>query len=678
MNKGFLLSMFGLFLVLAFSFTANAVAEITYKYNVNDVTVEAFNCLDASCTNVGPFSGTLPDSNVTTNGQLRVFYPTDLATPNGYVVFHFSKGTVPIVSRAMWEGNGVAEKPEEVSFSKIKTCRSVVDTFSVTNDAKPNIPLVFNVSSSLDATTRSAFKLNNLAGFVPDSYSQDFFSSDVKVALLITDSTGLVVNQEVKEFKAANGTAIRADQSVRTEFSWTPDKSGRFTATVTSKVTDDQCENTDQQASAKMFDVLAQAPVGECYTLLNDLATTNPNPKVGEVVKVSFSKISNHADNSGALISLPTNVSYLVTDLLGNVLFSKSETLATNSDSVTKTAHEFEFTALNEGNHVISVVGNAESSQCDGLTNRQESIAQLLFISEKKTFSLDFKLVDSSTGQPVEDADVRLTATNFDETQTSDEDGELLFKRLDPGTYNYEITHPKFKTLTGSVVVKDADVHVTLTLERNIQPPDSNHAVTFVVEHSETNKPVSGAFVEFSGKDAQSNKVSLAGFTDLDGELTFKDVKDGEYSFTVSHKDFLTSTGMVVLTSTTGDVEVQVKLAPGKQPPAEPKKEEISLFVSSIRIPAAFESSPGDRLELLLNFENNGNSKLENVKATATILELGTRGSSGPFDLKPGDGLTRRLLVDLPEDTAPGNYVVRVTLSNDKTSRVLHREVEVS
>ena len=678
MNKGFLLSILGLFLVLAFSLTVNATAEIAYKYNVNDVTVEAFNCLDESCSTVSSFSGTLPDGNSTTNSQLRIFYPTDLATPNGYVVFHFAKGNVPIVSRAMWEGNGVSEKPEEVSFSKIKTCRSVVDTFSVTNDAKPNIPLVFNVSSSLDATTRSAFKLNNLAGFVPDSYSQDFFSSDVKVSLLITDTTGAKVNEQVQEFKAANGTAIRADQSVRTEFSWTPDKTGRFTAIVTSEVTDDQCENTDQQASAKMFDVLAQEPVGECYTLLNDLAATNPNPKVGEIVKVSFSKISNHADSSGVLTSLPTNVSYLVTDKSGNVLLSKTETLAANSDNVAKTTHEFEFTALREDNHIISVKGNAESSKCDGLTNRQESIAQLLFISEKKTFSLDFKLVDSSTGQPVEDAEVKLTATNFDETEISDEDGELVFEKLEPGTYNYEITHEDFKTLTGSVVVTDADVHLTLTLERNIQPPESNHAVSFVVEHSETNKPVSGAFVEFSGKDAQSNKVSLAGFTDLDGELTFKDVKDGEYSFIVSHKDFLTSTGMVVLTSTTGDVEVQVRLAPGKQPPSEPRKEEVSLFVSSIRIPAAFESSPGDRLELLLNFENNGNSKLENIRATATILELGARGSSGPFDLKPGDGLTRRLLVDLPEDTEPGNYVVRVTLSNDKTSRVLHREVEVN
>ncbi len=676
MNKGFLLSILGLFFVLAFSLSANAAAEITYKYNFDNVTVEAYDCLDASCSTVRSFSGTLPDGNTTTNGQLRILFPTNKATSYGYGIFHFAKGTVPIVEHATWEGDGIKQEPEQVSFSKMKTCRSVVDTFSVTNDAKQNIPLLFNVSASLDATTRSAFKLNDILGFVPDQYAQDFFSSDVKITLTIRNELGANVSEQVQEFKAVNGNAIRADQSVRTEFSWTPDATGKFTAVVTSEVTDDQCETSDPQLSAKAFEVLSQEPKGECYTLLNDLATTNPNPKVGEVVNVSFSKISNHADGSGVLTALPTNVSYLVQDLSGNVLLSKTETLAANSNSVDKSSHGFEFTALKEGNYIINVNGIAESPQCNGLTNREEKVGELLFISDQKRFKLQFELVDSTTGQPVKDAVVKLTGNGFSDSLRSDDKGQLEFTGLLPDTYNYEITHPDFKTVTGSEKITSSDRKVTLTLERN-QPTQQTHDITFIVSNVVDDKFVSGALVEFTGKDAQGNDVSLSAFTDPNGEVILSDVKDGTYSYKISHNDFLTENGMVVLTSNAGDVEIRVRLNPGKQPPAEPKKDELSLFVSSIRIPAAFESSPGDRLEVLLNFENNGNVKLENAKATVTILELNARGTVGPFDLRPGDSLTKRVLVDLPEDAEAGNYMLRITIGNGEEERVIHRELEI-
>jgi len=63
----------------------------------------------------------------------------------------------------------------------------------------------------------------------------------------------------------------------------------------------------------------------------------------------------------------------------------------------------------------------------------------------------------------------------------------------------------------------------------------------------------------------------------------------------------------------------------------------------------------------------------ENVKVRAYILELGLLATSdGPFDV----GVSKHkstLIFELPEDTPPGCYTVRFTISNDNVKRVKHR-----
>ena len=67
MKKLFLFAFFLIFL----AFNVNAIAEITYRFNADNVEIEAYNCLDSGCYTVGPFSGSFPDGKTTANGQIN-------------------------------------------------------------------------------------------------------------------------------------------------------------------------------------------------------------------------------------------------------------------------------------------------------------------------------------------------------------------------------------------------------------------------------------------------------------------------------------------------------------------------------------------------------------------------------------------------------------------------------
>lgn len=80
-----------IFVVSALS--VSALVDVTYHFNTfNPVSVEAYNCLDSDCNAVGAFSGSFPNGQTTTNGQLPVRFPSTLVTPHGYALFYVSKG----------------------------------------------------------------------------------------------------------------------------------------------------------------------------------------------------------------------------------------------------------------------------------------------------------------------------------------------------------------------------------------------------------------------------------------------------------------------------------------------------------------------------------------------------------------------------------------------------------
>ena len=72
----------------------------------------------------------------------------------------------------------------------------------------------------------------------------------------------------------------------------------------------------------------------------------------------------------------------------------------------------------------------------------------------------------------------------------------------------------------------------------------------------------------------------------------------------------------------------------------------------------------GDQVQVFVNFKNDDNYDMKHVKVTSLISELGVRKAVGPFKLDRDEEITRKILLELPADTAPGVYNIRTTISN--------------
>jgi opacity protein-like surface antigen len=81
-------------------------------------------------------------------------------------------------------------------------------------------------------------------------------------------------------------------------------------------------------------------------------------------------------------------------------------------------------------------------------------------------------------------------------------------------------------------------------------------------------------------------------------------------------------------------------------------------------------------VDAVVNVENKLGSKLEDVHVTIVIPELGIRRRVGPFLIASGDEVTKRLLLDT-FNAEPGEYYVRITVSNDNVKRVRHRLITI-
>ncbi|MEM3154009.1 MAG: NEW3 domain-containing protein [Candidatus Woesearchaeota archaeon] len=118
--------------------------------------------------------------------------------------------------------------------------------------------------------------------------------------------------------------------------------------------------------------------------------------------------------------------------------------------------------------------------------------------------------------------------------------------------------------------------------------------------------------------------------------------------------------------------------APAPSQSDEDDGDGLSIHIGAIIIPNAYDALAGDVVPVTISFKNNGDEKLENLEAAVAIPDLGVRASVGPIeDVSVGKRISKTIYVDLPEDTQPGEYPVRITIDSGSLHRVKHRYVEV-
>jgi len=245
-----------------------------------------------------------------------------------------------------------------------------------------------------------------------------------------------------------------------------------------------------------------------------------------------------------------------------------------------------------EFDHWIGDYPDGESEEEEIEINMDEEKTITANFEEKPLEKYDLLfIIEDEDSKAISGATVGLNGMK----EGTDENGEFLFKDLEPGNYEYEVTHDDFETEDGEVEIVDQDETVTVTMEETIM----TYSLTFVIE-DEDGDPIEDATVEVNGMEDN---------TDEDGEAVFKDLEPGTYDYEVDHDDF---------ESTEDKVEIV----------DEDEVEEVALVgkvVEYYDLTFVIEDEDGDPIEDA-TVEVNGMEEItdEDGKAVFEDLELDT------------------------------------------------------
>jgi hypothetical protein len=337
---------------------------------LTNVNVIGYLCADEQCDSV---NGALWGGQTLSTGasnSIVLQYPEILQSQYGYILYAYKDGYIPWSFQADWAGCGDVG-PYSNYPSKKEQCHAPVTDLSVTNDAEPNKPLQIKVKANLDATTYSAFHCAGV--FIPDTL-QKYANAATHVTLEIIrvqESGTTLVYTETRDI------SIHCSDSAELDFSWTPKVAGTYRVVVRTNVVDDKCSSSMEEYASKQFQVLVKGPQNMCYTLMNNLAISDPFPFIGEQIEVSGTKISNYADEYGNLYPTKTDMHYKIFRKSDNQLvFQKNTTLAANPDNYNPVKWTFNWDTINylKGFYEIRVHGIANDPRCVGITNNQENV----------------------------------------------------------------------------------------------------------------------------------------------------------------------------------------------------------------------------------------------------------------------------------------------------------------
>lgn len=82
---------------------------------------------------------------------------------------------------------------------------------------------------------------------------------------------------------------------------------------------------------------------------------------------------------------------------------------------------------------------------------------------------------------------------------------------------------------------------------------------------------------------------------------------------------------------------------------------------------------PGESALLAVKVQNTGRSTLKDVSFTATVSELGIRARTGPHSITRADRSSKFMQLNVPADVEEGSYFLRLSVTNNKFAKVVHR-----
>ena len=495
-------------LMVLLSNIASAYVDATFSFNKNDVKALAYNCEDISCSKVSPFSGKFDGATSTNNGKITIIFPSKLKSKFGYALFFYSPGSIPIAGKTDFNSNKNKKHFKvkyDVNFEQVKDCQSIIDEFSITNDAHVNEPLIINTIASLNAKTASAFsETDNGVKYIPPEMIKKYYSADIKVDLEIKKN-GSVVNTQTTYFDETHNNPIKMDEQANVNFKWIPKEDGKHTAVVRTIVTDPQCYNSLRANSEKNFNVLPKRPTNECYTLLNNLKVDNHYPNVGEELTFTVDKISNYANENHVLEPVPTKLGYFIYEN-HTLIDSKVIELKSNNNAIQAETYSFKWTPKQSGNFKVIVKSNGDSNICDSIDNPYEIISLEFNVKEKPKYNLDLQVVDANNGSFIENVSISIPGHP---TQYTNKKGRTVFRNLNGFTnYTYIAKHSQYVTTSNTVTIKNVSMAQKFTMVP-AHKTDLNVTINCFKEVIENHEQSCSAFVTYEGQPVKNAIVNF-------------------------------------------------------------------------------------------------------------------------------------------------------------------------
>ena len=421
-----------------------------YTNPVTHVQEIIYTCSDSTCSSQGDL---VLNKNTGNSNELTFEYPYNPSStknnPDYYSHFSFATCYLPKEYKEWVWGYGANVK-YDYHMRKARSCHSPIDSFNLTNRNYVNEPVVVEMIADFKAETQSAFTDQQL-GWFPAGY-EDYYSAETKVTLEILNADDQIVYTDYVNLN------ILMDTSENIHFEWIPEVEGVYTARITTEVTDCQCSSSLEEHAEKKFTVWAERPKDQCYTIINNLKASPKFSKQGDLITISFDKISNYADDNYNKTAVPTRVDYEIR-LNSDIVLSNSSVLDANPNSIEPVEFSFQWIPSSGGLFIISVTGIAENPLCTGKTNPLDTSTISYYVEgTEEKYLATFIVKDSETKLGLENAEVTIGL----EKGKTNNFGEISFK-LSKGSYNWNVSKQGYETKTGSIELnKDEIINIEL------------------------------------------------------------------------------------------------------------------------------------------------------------------------------------------------------------------------
>ena len=392
-NKKLIISLF-VFLLISLSLVMQVSAERYIKYefkegiisesgqltetnkDLTNIGVLGYVCLNSDCSQVGE---KIFDLNSGSSNEIELTYPTNLKSNYGYAVYFYKPGYITWEQNPNWWGTNPNDPqgPYTKYLSKKQNCHAPIESFSIINEAEPNIPVYITAKARLDAETYSAIFHSGPLNYIP-SKLENYYKVQTRVYLLVYDEFDNLIHSDNQEL------FIDFSGSEKVEFTWTPSQKGKYKVVLKSIIEDNKCTNSQEETASKELYVFEEKPQNVCYTILNNLETSNKFPNINDIITVSFTKISNYIDNNYILTPLKTKITYELRqgqdNPTGNLVYSNEMILGETSATQPE---KFQFSLSMPSQidwYTIYITGICHDNICNTIENTQDIISESIYV----------------------------------------------------------------------------------------------------------------------------------------------------------------------------------------------------------------------------------------------------------------------------------------------------------